>query len=104
MSREEAANVEVPPDPVVAPSPEQIEELAEQLRRNQIYNASGRDDPITLNPQTIRDTTGFEVPLATARTEEDFRHAERIADEGLAHVAAAHRKIGIDGPELPPRA
>lgn len=38
--------------------------------------------------------------LAGARTEEDFRQAERIANEGLVHVAA-HKKIGIAGPKLP---
>lgn len=37
--------------------------------------------------------------LAGARTEEDFELAERVANEGLEHVAEAYRLLGMPGPE-----
>jgi hypothetical protein len=36
--------------------------------------------------------------LASAATEDDFRLAEQIAQEGLDAVAAAHARLGIPGP------
>jgi hypothetical protein len=35
---------------------------------------------------------------ATARSEQDFALAERVAREGLDRVAAAHARLGIPGP------
>ena len=37
--------------------------------------------------------------LATARTEEEFTLAEKIADEGLAQVAEANKRIGRAAPK-----
>lgn len=36
--------------------------------------------------------------LASASSAAQFRLAEQIAREGLTHVAAAHRKLGLPGP------
>jgi hypothetical protein len=36
--------------------------------------------------------------LASARTEPEFLLAERVAGEGLAHVAAAYARLGLAGP------
>lgn len=38
--------------------------------------------------------------LASAKSEEDFELAERVAREGLAAVAQAYAKLGRDGPTL----
>ncbi|EHR49166.1 hypothetical protein SacmaDRAFT_0873 [Saccharomonospora marina XMU15] len=53
-----------PAAPVVPATPRQLTELERQLREEPVYNAPGRDDPVELSVERIRERTGLRVRVA----------------------------------------
>lgn len=105
MSREEAPKIQVPRDAVVQPSDDQVSELAGQLQRSQIRNAPGRDDPITLNPRTVQEKTGFRVRIAALATLDrgqplvDYAPVLAARFPGDVVMVAQGRWLDVAGPD-----
>lgn len=60
----EAAPPHYPAGKVVAPAPRQLAELEQKLRDNPVHNAPGREDPVDLSLERIRERTGLRVRIA----------------------------------------
>lgn len=64
VAGEEDPDSDVEPVPPVAPSEEQLEELAEELRENPVHNAEGREDPI--DPLVVEWAKEYGISLRVA--------------------------------------
>jgi hypothetical protein len=71
-----------------------------QLLGHYVEDPVGTDDPeaLALLRKGRERWNSAGAVLADAKAPEDFALAESVAQEGLAHVTAAHRKLGIPGP------
>jgi hypothetical protein len=64
MSKEQAADIDLPPPDPVKPSGRQLDDVTAALRKNRVYNAPGREDPIDPVVTRLADEVGLRVRVA----------------------------------------